>query len=96
MTGIDIKKVHALPMREARVRASRALERLKGPMGLDGAWKGDVYQFAKPTTGRLTLAADSVRVEVALGTGLHVARGTIEKRLHAEIDRWLGEEAFKI
>jgi putative polyhydroxyalkanoate system protein len=95
MTGIDIKKAHALSMSEARVRASRALERLKGPMGLDGAWNGDVYEFGKPTAGRLTLAAGSVRIEVALGTGLHVARGTVERRLAAEIDHWLGPSAGK-
>ena len=96
MTGIDIKKVHALPLHETRARTAEALERLKGPMGLDGAWHGDVHEFGKPTAGRLTLTADSVRVEIAVGPGLHVARRSIEKRLHAEIECWLGESGAKI
>lgn len=95
MTSIDIKKAHALDKEGIRSAAHDRLDRMRVPMGLDGFWRGDVYEFNKPTRGRVTIADGLVRVQIALGEGLHIAKGTIEKRIHAELDRLLKTIVFR-
>lgn len=93
MISIHIHRPHVLKVDDVRAAARRALDGMRAPMGLDGSWEGDVYRFTKPTAGRVTLEAGSVRVEVTLGTGLRTAKGSIEKRIEHELDRWLGPRA---
>jgi KaiC/GvpD/RAD55 family RecA-like ATPase len=48
-----------------------------------------VYEFDKPARGRVTIADGVVRVEIELGEELRVAKSTIERRVHSELERLL-------
>jgi len=90
VTKVEITKNHPLDLDAIRAAAHDALVRMRASLGLDGSWHGDVYEFSKPTTGKITIAIGFVRVELALGSEVQVAKGTVEKRIRGALERLLG------
>ena len=92
MANISIAKTHRLSPKKARDAAEKIARDLKSRFSLEYAWNGDRVDFERPgVTGSMHVTKDQIRLDVALGFLLTPLKSTIEKEIHAQLDRMLGE-----
>jgi putative polyhydroxyalkanoate system protein len=94
VADIDIRRAHDLGLKAARAAADRMAEHLGRKFGLQGGWKGNVLEFARPgVTGSLAVGEKDVRLTVTLGMLLKMMRGSIEDAVHEEMDKLFAGKA---
>jgi len=92
LANISIAKTHRLSPKKARDAAEKIARDLKSRFSLEYAWNGDRVDFERPgVTGSMHVTKDQIRLDVGLGFLLTPLKSTIEKEIHAQLDRMLGE-----
>jgi len=93
MATIDIKRNHSLGLEMAKTRAAELADGMKEKLGISWRWDGDQIKFdaasgmAKGTTGQVTVAAASIRVEIDLPFLLRAMKGTVEGKVTEKLDK---------
>ena len=96
MASISIAKKHKLTHRKAKDVAEKIAKDLNRRFDLEYAWDGDQVQFKRPgLSGRMNVAKDQISLDVSLGFLLTPLKPTIEKEIHAQLDRLLAEKPTK-
>ncbi len=96
MATIDISRTHALGTDAAKERAAALADSMKEKLGIAWRWDGDRIKFdapsgmAKGTTGTISVAPTSVRVEIDLPFLLRAMKGTIETKVNEKLDKLAG------
>ncbi len=90
MADIDISQNHKLGKDTAKTKATEVINRIKGEIGLDGAWAGDVFNISKPVKGTFTVTDTVVRVQIELSFPMRMLKGKIEERIRGELSKSLG------
>ena len=89
MTDIDIRRSHAVPLKDAKARVEHIAERIAERFDVDYGWKGNTLQFTRSgVEGRIAVTAKDIHVMVRLGFLLFALKGPIER----EIDRVIDEQ----
>lgn len=88
MADIDLKRVHNLGMKPARVAADKMAEDLGRKFGLKGAWRGDTLHFERPgVSGMLAITDKDLHLTVSLGFLLKAMKGSLEGAVTRELDK---------
>ncbi len=91
MATISIARKHSLTHKKARDVAERIAKDLKKRFDLDYAWDGEHIDFERPgLTGRMQVGRDRILLDVHLGLLLGMLKPTIEREIHAQLDKLLG------
>jgi putative polyhydroxyalkanoate system protein len=91
MASISIAKQHALTHRKAKEAADRLAQDLRERFDLRYEWEGDEVVFERPgVAGRMHVTATHIRLEVKLGLLLTPLKPTIEREIHAQLDKVSG------
>ena len=96
MATIDISRSHALGIDTARARAEELAKDMQGRLGIQWSWQGECILFnarggaARGTTGRVSVSASEVRVEIDLPLLLRAMKGTIAGKVNDKLDKLLG------
>lgn len=92
MANISIAKSHRLSHNKAKEAAEQIARDLKARFSLEYAWNGDRVDFQRPgVNGSMHVTKEQIRLDVALGFLLTPLKPTIEREIHAQLDRLLGE-----
>ena len=87
MADIDVRRVHNLGLKAARVAADRMAGELGRKFDLRGDWEGNVLHFERPgVTGTLAITAKDLHLSVTLGFLLRALKGSIERAVHEQLD----------
>lgn len=88
MTDIDIRRAHALPIKDAKARVEHIAERIAERFGVDYGWRGNVLAFKRSgVDGEIAVSARDLRVSVRLGFLLFALKGSIEREIHQMIEQ---------
>ncbi len=94
MASISIAKQHALTHRKAKEAADRLAQDLRERFDLSYEWEGDQVVFERPgVAGRMHVTATHIRLEVKLGLLLTALKSTIEREIHAQLDKVSGKRS---
>ena|SRR5947199_10141882 len=94
MATISIAKRHRLSHKKAKEAADKIARDLKSRFSLDYAWNGDRIEFERPgVSGSMYVKKDQIVLDVSLGFLLTPLKPSIEKEIHAQLDRLLGDAA---
>lgn len=91
MATIDIRRQHTLDKDEAKKRAEELARGMEEKLGISWKWVGDVIDFnvpsgaAKGATGKVTVDASAVRVEIDLPFLLRAMKGTVESKVNEKL-----------
>jgi putative polyhydroxyalkanoate system protein len=92
MADIELRRVHDLGLKGARVAADRMAEHLGRKFDLKGTWEGNVLRFERPgVTGSLAISERDLQLSVALGFLLKAMKGSIEQAVVHELDKLFAE-----
>ena len=96
MASIEIAKKHKLPHKKAKDVAEKVAKDLNKRFALDYEWAGDDIEFERPgVQGRMHVGKDRITLDVSLSFLLTPLKPTIEKEIHAQLDRLLAEKPAK-
>jgi putative polyhydroxyalkanoate system protein len=96
MADIDVRRVHNLGLKAARVAADRMADDLGRKFDLRGAWKGNILHFERPgVNGALAIDDKNLHLTVSLGFLLKAMKGSIERAVMHEIDTLFPEHAAR-
>ena len=96
MADIDVRRVHNLGLKAARVAADRMAEDLGRKFDLRGAWKGNILHFERPgVNGALAIDDKTLHLTVSLGFLLKAMKGSIERAVMGELDTLFPERAAR-
>jgi putative polyhydroxyalkanoate system protein len=85
-----IRRSHQLGIAEARNRADRIAADLQEQFSLRSTWHGDALQVkGNGVAGQLTVAEDSIELNVKLGLALKLMEGPIRSVIERTIDEEL-------
>ena len=88
MPKICISRTHALSQKQAKEAAEKIARDLKARFALDYTWNADTIQFHRPgVSGALRVKKDCIELDVALGLLLTPLKSSIEREIHAQLDR---------
>ena len=94
MADIDIKRAHNLGLKAARAAADKMGDELGKKFGLQGDWKGNVFNFERPgVTGSLAIDDKDLRLHVSLGMLLKMMKPSIETAVKQQLDTLFAEKA---
>ena len=92
MATISIAKSHRLSHKKAKDAAEKIARDLKSRFSLEYTWEGDRVDFERPgVSGSMHVTKEQIRLDVALGFLLTPLKPAIEREIHAQFDRLLGE-----
>jgi putative polyhydroxyalkanoate system protein len=92
MADIEIRRVHNLGMKAARVAADEMAAHLGRKFDLKGTWQGNVLRFERPgVSGFLSIDDKDLDLSVSLGFLLKAMRGSIESAIRHELDKLFAE-----
>ena len=87
MADITLNRAHHLGLKGARAAADKMAAKLGEKFGLSGDWEGDTLHFDRPgVTGKLTVTATDMDLEVSLGFLLKMMKAPIENAIHEQLD----------
>lgn len=95
MDSINIRGSNALGKAMARLKTESLAMSMEAKLGICWHWQGDQLKFDTPrgaargTSGMISVDDTSVRVEIQLPALLRGFRGTVEGKIHDELDRLL-------
>ena len=85
-----IRRRHSLGIAEARQRADRIAAFLEQQYSLRSTWEGDHLNVrGNGVTGRLSVADDTIELEVRLGFALRLMEGPIRSAIESTSDEQL-------
>ena len=88
MATIHIEREHGLTHAKARTAADKLAKDLRKRFELAYEWDGDDVLFERPgLTGRMQVGRKSIALDVTLGFLLTALKPTIEREIHATLDR---------
>jgi putative polyhydroxyalkanoate system protein len=88
MANIHIERDHGLTQAKARAAAEKLARDLSKRFELAYAWDGNDIEFERPgLTGRMQVGRKSIALDVTLGLLLSALKPTIEREIHATLDR---------
>ena len=91
MATIDILRMHALPIDDAKKKAEELARGMEQRFGIHWKWEGDTIRFdaptgaAKGTKGEVAVSDKNVRVAIDLPLMLRVMKGTIEEKVNEKL-----------
>ena len=92
MATISIAKKHRLSHKKAKDAAEEIARDLKSRFALDYAWNGDRIDFERPgVSGSMQVSNDQIQLDVSLSFLLTPIKQSIEREIHAQLDRLLGD-----
>ena len=97
MATIDIRRQHTLSKDEAKKRAEELARGMEQKLGIRWKWAGDNIEFdapsgaAKGATGKVTVEASAVRVEIDLPFLLRAMKGMVESKVTEKLDTVMGK-----
>jgi len=92
MATISIAKKHRLSHKKAKDAAEEIARDLKSRFALDYAWDGDRIDFERPgVSGSMQVSKDQIQLDVSLSFLLTPIKPSIEREIHAQLDRLLGD-----
>lgn len=88
MPDIDIRRAHALPVKDAKTRVEHIAARIAERFDVEYGWRGNVLRFSRSgVDGEIAVSAKDLRVSVRLGFLLFALRGAIEREIHDTIEQ---------
>lgn len=88
MANIHIERDHGLTHAKARAAADKLARDLSERFELAYAWDGNDIDFERPgLEGRMQVGRKSITLDVTLGFLLSALKPTIEREIHATLDR---------
>jgi putative polyhydroxyalkanoate system protein len=96
MATIDINRPHTLGADIAKERAEELAKSMEKKLGIRWKWEGSQIHFdapsgaAKGATGKVSVDASNVRVEVDLPFLLRAIKGTVEAKVKEKLDELIG------
>ena len=94
MASISIARKHRLSHKKAKDAAEQIARDLKSRFSLDYAWNGDRIDFERPgVSGSMHVRKDQIELDVSLSFLLTPIKPSIEKEIHAQLDRLLGDKS---
>lgn len=82
-----IRRSHRLGLKEARRRADDIAEQLGRQYSLTSEWQGDYLRVSgSGVNGQLTVAEESIELEIRLGFALKLMEGPIRSAIESAID----------
>ena len=91
MATIAIDRPHHLSQQKAKRLAERLARDLAQRYGLACDWDGDDVRFRRPgVSGRMHVGRTTLTLDVSLGLLLSPLKPTIEREIHAQLDRLTG------
>lgn len=89
MSEIDIRRSHALGVKQAKQRVEKVAEHIAEKFDIDYEWDGNALRFTRSgVDGRIGVGVKDIHVTATLGFLLGWLKDPIEK----EIRRYLDEE----
>ena len=96
MPSISIAKKHQLSHKKAKAIAEKIAKDLNKRFALNYAWDGDGIDFERPgEQGHTQVDKDRLTLDVSLGFLLTPLKPTIEREIHAQLDRLLPSKSAK-
>ncbi|MFO0552916.1 MAG: polyhydroxyalkanoic acid system family protein [Polyangiaceae bacterium] len=95
MATIDIKRNHTLGVEVAKQKAAELADGMKDKLGIVWKWDGNNIKFdapsgmAKGSTGKVSVSASEIRVEIDLPFLLRPMKGAVESKVNEKLDRAL-------
>jgi putative polyhydroxyalkanoate system protein len=87
MSHIDIRRGHALPVKDAKARVERIAEHIAERFDVEYGWKGNTLQFTRSgVEGQIAVTGKDIHVMVRLGFLLFALKSTIEREIDRNID----------
>jgi putative polyhydroxyalkanoate system protein len=94
MATISIAKKHRLSHKKAKDAAEEIARDLKSRFSLEYVWNGDRIDFERPgVSGSMHVKKDQIQLDVSLSFLLAPIRPSIEREIHAQFDRLLGDKS---
>lgn len=91
MSQIDIRREHALPLKDAREKVGRVAAAIAQRFDLECGWDGNTLRFRRSgVEGEIAVAAKAIRVHARLGFLLFALRPAIEREIHRVMDEEFG------
>jgi len=91
MSQIDIRRAHALPLKDAREKVERIAAAIASRFDLECGWDGNILRFHRSgVEGEIAVAAKAIRVNARLGFLLFAIRPAIEREIHRVMDEEFG------
>jgi len=88
MADIEIIRVHALGLEQARMSATAMVSDLAAQYAIEYQWEGDTLVFTRPgVDGVIQVEAARIVVSVTLGFMVGIFRAGIEQSIHEHLDR---------
>jgi len=96
MSTIQIRREHALTLKDARAVVEKMAAQLKKQFDFESAWKqGVLYLQRTGISGQVEVTKDHVQLDATLGPLLGFLKPRIEKEIGAEFDRQFKPPAKK-
>ena len=92
MATIDIRRAHSLEPDLAKQRAEELAQDLQQKLGITWAWEGTAIAFsaksgvAKGVTGKVSVGATEVRVEIDLPFLMRAMKGSLVGKVNERLD----------
>lgn len=87
MSQIDIRRAHALPLKDARSKVERIATAIAARFDLEWGWEGNVLRFRRSgVEGEIALTAKAIHVRARLGFLLFAIRPAVEREIHRVMD----------
>ena len=94
MATISIAKKHRLSHKKAKDAAEEIARDLKSRFALDYVWNGDRIDFERPgVSGCMHVRKDQIQLDVSLSFLLTPIKPSIEREIHAQLERLLGDKS---
>ncbi len=91
MATITVSKRHQLSHQKARSVAEQLAGDLEKRFGLAWRWDGDQVRFERSgVSGIMHVGTSDIRLDVKLGLLLTPLKPTIEREIHAQLDKLAG------
>lgn len=87
MSEIDIRRDHALPLKDAKAKVERIAEAIADRFDMTYGWSGNTLHFERSGVhGTITVSTKVVHVAAKLGFLLFAIKPAVEREIHRVID----------
>ncbi len=91
MARIDIRRKHALPLKDARKAVDKLAKQISKEFDVSCSWEGNVLAFSRGgVDGHIALEKNEVHVYADLGFLMGVLKPSIEREINRHLDEHIG------
>ncbi len=91
MSRIDIRRKHALPLKEARKAVDKVARQMASEFDLECSWEGNTLAFVRGgVDGHIALEKGQVHVYAELGFVMGMMKPLIESEINRHLDEQIG------